>query len=196
MMMRSAPAASAHLAEIPVPAPAPTMGVPAALFSRHRFRHADRSIVLLLPSPCLDPKATIRLLIPHSKRKSWTRRDRPTPKRENIANSNFAENYLQSAHNHSMTALHLKHKGNPFGTNAGARGQVRSNVRGEQPTVNSRIFIALRATSMLSGSYGFWPQKHEKCTRNSFTETTLPIKSTPRGLYSGHHPVSCCTGGT
>jgi hypothetical protein len=85
-MMRSAPAASAHLAEIPVPAPAPTMGVPAALLSRHRFRHADRSIVLLLPFPSLDPKATIRLLIPHSKRKSWTRRDRTILKEENRPN--------------------------------------------------------------------------------------------------------------
>src|SRR5579863_3870827 len=49
MMMRSAPADSAHLAEIPVPAPAPTMGLPAALLSRHRFRLAARSIAPLLP---------------------------------------------------------------------------------------------------------------------------------------------------
>jgi hypothetical protein len=44
MMIRSAPAASAHLAEIPVPAPAPRMGVPRALFALHRSRHAERSV--------------------------------------------------------------------------------------------------------------------------------------------------------
>src|ERR1700677_638169 len=46
MMIRSAPAASAHLAEIPVPAPAPRMGVPRALLALHRSRHAARSIML------------------------------------------------------------------------------------------------------------------------------------------------------
>src|ERR1700683_847291 len=51
MMIRSAPAASAHLAEIPVPAPAPRMRVPRALFALHRSRHAARSIML---SPCAD----------------------------------------------------------------------------------------------------------------------------------------------
>src|SRR5215468_2007342 len=59
-MMRSAPAASAHLAEIPVPAPVPRMGTPLALLARHSFRHADRSIMLSLPLVDLD--ATIRLL--------------------------------------------------------------------------------------------------------------------------------------
>src|SRR5271163_3827401 len=59
-MMRSAPAASAHLAEIPVPAPAPRMGTPTALLARHRFTHADRSIMPFLQLVKLD--ATIRLL--------------------------------------------------------------------------------------------------------------------------------------
>src|ERR1700689_760483 len=46
MMIRSAPAASAHLAEIPVPAPAPRMGIPCALLALHRCRHADRSVMV------------------------------------------------------------------------------------------------------------------------------------------------------
>src|SRR5271169_872431 len=75
MMMRSAPAASAHLAEIPVPAPAPMMGVPAAQLACHRFRHAARSIMLLLPFASLDHKATIRILTPRSKRKFWPSSD-------------------------------------------------------------------------------------------------------------------------
>src|SRR5580704_6671778 len=49
MMMRSAPAASAHLAEIPVPAPAPSIGIPRAALALHRFRHVDRSIMSFPP---------------------------------------------------------------------------------------------------------------------------------------------------
>src|ERR1700722_5941729 len=56
MMMRSAPAASAHLAEIPVPAPAPSIGIPRAALALHRFRHADRSILLLPPSWQTGPR--------------------------------------------------------------------------------------------------------------------------------------------
>src|SRR5438105_14416734 len=74
-MIRSASAASAHLAEIPVPAPAPMMGVPAALLACHRFRHAARSIVPLLPFASLDHDATIRLPAPNSKKKCRTGRD-------------------------------------------------------------------------------------------------------------------------
>ena len=74
MMMRSAPAASAHLAEIPVPAPAPMMGIPAAPLSRHRFRHAARSIRPFFPFARLNHKATIRLRMPHSERKFGTSR--------------------------------------------------------------------------------------------------------------------------
>src|ERR1700733_14262272 len=48
-MIRSAPAASAHLAEIPVPAPAPRIGIPRAPSALHRFRHADRSVMLFSP---------------------------------------------------------------------------------------------------------------------------------------------------
>ena len=36
MMMRSAPPASAHLAEMPVPAPQPTTGLPASTSARMR----------------------------------------------------------------------------------------------------------------------------------------------------------------
>src|SRR3954452_8025513 len=53
-MMRSAPPFSAHLAEIPVPAPAPRMGTPAALLACHRFRHADRSIMLCFSLATVD----------------------------------------------------------------------------------------------------------------------------------------------
>ena len=64
-MIRSAPAASAHLAEIPVPAPAPRIGVPRALLALHRSRHADRSIMLSplrrLGSRRLEPKYIVFL---------------------------------------------------------------------------------------------------------------------------------------
>src|SRR6266851_2140880 len=60
MMMRSAPAASAHLAEIPVPAPAPRMGIPCALLALHRSRQVDRSVMRFpncrLESQGHDPK--------------------------------------------------------------------------------------------------------------------------------------------
>ena len=43
MMMRSAPPASAHLAEMPVPAPHPTTGRPAATSARTRRRISLRA---------------------------------------------------------------------------------------------------------------------------------------------------------
>src|SRR5690242_7781218 len=71
MMMRSAPAVSAHLAEIPVPAPAPSMGTPAALLARHFSRHVDRSIMLFFSLAALAQ----RLLYDCSM---------PTPKEEEL----------------------------------------------------------------------------------------------------------------
>src|SRR5437867_2450206 len=41
MIIRSMPPASAHLAEIPVPAPPPMMGLPAASWARRRWRHSS-----------------------------------------------------------------------------------------------------------------------------------------------------------
>src|SRR6516162_7684590 len=42
MMMRSTPPASAHLADRPVPAPAPMIGRPAATWERRRVRMVSR----------------------------------------------------------------------------------------------------------------------------------------------------------
>ena len=42
MMMRSMPPASAHLAQMPVPAPPPMIGRPAATWARSRARHSSR----------------------------------------------------------------------------------------------------------------------------------------------------------
>src|SRR6516165_9366508 len=44
MTIRSMPPASSHLAEMPVPAPPPTMGRPAATLARRRWRIADRLV--------------------------------------------------------------------------------------------------------------------------------------------------------
>src|SRR6516164_2354285 len=41
-MMRSMPPASAHLALMPVPAPPPMIGLPAATWARNRSRHCSR----------------------------------------------------------------------------------------------------------------------------------------------------------
>src|SRR5688572_12081832 len=42
-MSRSMPPASAHLAEMPVPAPPPTIGLPAATWARSRLRISSRA---------------------------------------------------------------------------------------------------------------------------------------------------------
>src|SRR6516225_1619115 len=42
MMIRSMPPASAHLALMPVPAPPPMIGLPAATWARRRLRHSSR----------------------------------------------------------------------------------------------------------------------------------------------------------
>src|SRR5438270_684172 len=42
MMMRSMPPASAHLALMPVPAPPPMIGLPAAICARSRCKHCSR----------------------------------------------------------------------------------------------------------------------------------------------------------
>src|ERR1051325_5163446 len=42
MMIRSIPPASAHLALIPVPAPPPMIGLPAATWARRRLRDSSR----------------------------------------------------------------------------------------------------------------------------------------------------------
>jgi hypothetical protein len=65
MMIKSAPAASAHLADIPVPAPAPRIGIPFAVLALHRSRHADLSVMLSpncrLGSQRYDPKYIVML---------------------------------------------------------------------------------------------------------------------------------------
>ena len=52
MMMRSMPPASAHLALMPVPAPPPMIGLPAAIWARRRARHASR-VKKLMPTESL-----------------------------------------------------------------------------------------------------------------------------------------------
>jgi hypothetical protein len=42
MMIKSTPASSSHLAEIPVPAPPPTMGRPSDTLARKRFKIPSR----------------------------------------------------------------------------------------------------------------------------------------------------------
>src|SRR5450631_2888953 len=98
MMMRSAPAASAHLAEIPVPAPAPRMGIPCSLLALHRSRHADRSVML---SPNLP---------------AWVTRPRP----EIYSNSPVAADYPETA-----TAAVLTEEANGFRS---ARARTTENA--------------------------------------------------------------------
>src|SRR4051812_44417968 len=49
-MRRSMPPASAHLALIPVPAPPPMIGLPAATWARSRLRHSSREKKLMAGS--------------------------------------------------------------------------------------------------------------------------------------------------
>jgi hypothetical protein len=46
MMIKSAPPASASLAEMPVPAPQPTIGLPAAFCCRSRATISSRAIAI------------------------------------------------------------------------------------------------------------------------------------------------------
>src|SRR5262249_4579502 len=54
MMMRSIPPASAHLALIPVPAPPPMIGLPAATWARRRRRHSSRVKKLMMVPRVVD----------------------------------------------------------------------------------------------------------------------------------------------
>src|SRR5437763_8392610 len=55
MIKRSMPPASAHLALMPVPAPPPRIGLPAATWARRRFRHSSR-LKRLMRSLLLSPE--------------------------------------------------------------------------------------------------------------------------------------------
>src|SRR5579875_3099598 len=48
MIIRSMPPASAHLADKPVPAPPPMIGLPAATWPRRRCRHSSRLKMLMI----------------------------------------------------------------------------------------------------------------------------------------------------
>src|SRR6476469_5279406 len=77
MMMRSTPPASADLAEMPVPAPAPMTGFPAAIVARRRPSAVSRSISALLGArgdegvqlvghpPCQRRVVDVRVVVDH-----------------------------------------------------------------------------------------------------------------------------------
>src|SRR5262249_53601579 len=62
MMMRSMPPASAHLALMPVPAPPPMMGLPAATWARRRWRHSSRVNWLMVRSLASIIRSNAQLL--------------------------------------------------------------------------------------------------------------------------------------
>src|SRR5262249_33376037 len=63
MMIRSMPPASAHLALMPVPAPPPIIGLPAATWARRRSRHCSRVKKLMGSSLTLPVGAGLAGLI-------------------------------------------------------------------------------------------------------------------------------------
>src|SRR5471030_2391402 len=60
MTIKSMPPASSHLAEIPVPAPPTTTGLPAAIFARKRSRMLFRSLAILIQ--CLSANDVAKML--------------------------------------------------------------------------------------------------------------------------------------
>src|SRR6478735_5064703 len=80
MMMRSTPPASADLAEMPVPAPAPMTGFPAAMVARRRpsavarsisalhaviAARADKGVQLVGHPPSQDRVVDVRVVVDH-----------------------------------------------------------------------------------------------------------------------------------
>src|SRR5215472_10759882 len=60
MMSRSMPPASAHLADRPMPAPPPTIGLPAATWARRRCKHSSRLNMLMVCKGIHQPAAPAR----------------------------------------------------------------------------------------------------------------------------------------